>query len=155
MVPQEDLCPIEALQNLARVVPAGPDELFFVARQAWKRPSHGQIEGSQPHQLNPQIFWLGHHFRPLLQDRWRVLYIPLTKSRPGNRSNCRSLALSSLRSLHSSFRTSCLKALWSNPHPVELLSRLSLVGWASQIRRGSFVVLWVSGVIFAPRAIPS
>ena len=29
MIPQEGLCPIEALQTLARVVPAGPDDPLF------------------------------------------------------------------------------------------------------------------------------
>jgi hypothetical protein len=38
MIPQEGLCPIEALQNLARVVPAGPDDPLF----SW-RDKHGSI----------------------------------------------------------------------------------------------------------------
>ncbi|KIM74347.1 hypothetical protein PILCRDRAFT_92637 [Piloderma croceum F 1598] len=38
LVPQEGLCLLEALQNLARVVPAGPDDLLF----SW-RDQHGII----------------------------------------------------------------------------------------------------------------
>jgi hypothetical protein len=38
LVPQDGLCPLEALQNLARVVPAGPDDPLF----SW-RDQHGSI----------------------------------------------------------------------------------------------------------------
>jgi hypothetical protein len=38
LVPQEGLCPLEALQNLARVVPAGPDDPLF----SW-RDQHGIV----------------------------------------------------------------------------------------------------------------
>ena len=39
LVPQEGLCPLAALQNLAEVVPAGPDDPLF----SW-RDSHGSIQ---------------------------------------------------------------------------------------------------------------
>jgi hypothetical protein len=38
LVPQDGLCPLEALQNLARVVPAGPEDPLF----SW-RDKHGNI----------------------------------------------------------------------------------------------------------------
>jgi hypothetical protein len=38
LIPQDGLCPIEALQNLARVVPAGPDDPLF----SW-HDRHGEI----------------------------------------------------------------------------------------------------------------
>lgn len=38
LIPQEGLCPLNALQNLARVVPAGPDDPLF----SW-RDKHGSV----------------------------------------------------------------------------------------------------------------
>lgn len=38
LIPQEGLCPLNALQNLARVVPAGPDYLLF----SW-HDKHGSV----------------------------------------------------------------------------------------------------------------
>ena len=39
LVPQEGLCPLDALQNLAKVIPAGPDDPLFL----W-RDSRGSIQ---------------------------------------------------------------------------------------------------------------
>lgn len=50
LVPQDGLCPLDALQNLARIVPAGPDDPLF----SW-RDRHGTIRPMVKHKAISHI----------------------------------------------------------------------------------------------------
>ena len=92
LVPQDSLCPLEALCNLTAVVPGGPDDPLF----SWHDCNgdvHPMVKTKamyHSHQCHPQIMQLGHHIWPFIQD-WQSLLLPIWKDRPWNHLYCWAL----------------------------------------------------------------
>ena len=96
IVPQDPLCPIKALQNLARTVPAGPEDPLFSWRDG--RGNNGQNHSNGTHQYHTQDPWLGHGLWALLLH-WQGILLTLLEDRSRDCAPSRSLEFTHIWSL--------------------------------------------------------
>ena len=84
LVEQQGLCPLEALENLARVVLAGPnDPPVFMDGQERQHSSNGQRHSLGENQLDHHVLWMGNHVWALIQNWWCILLLG-TRGQPQN-----------------------------------------------------------------------
>jgi len=100
MVPQEGLCPLEALQNLAKIVPARQSDPLF-SWQDRQGNVHPMVKTMAINHINLVLksWGWGNNLWALIQN-WQSIILLVSESRSWDCLHCRALVLTCLWSLH-------------------------------------------------------
>ena len=128
---QGDVYPLEALHNLATVVPTGMT-FFLLVRLTGQHPAHSKVKIHESYQSNHQHLGMGHCVWPLLSHWWHLI-LPSPRSLVWNCLDSWLLEIPSIQSLHPSHWTDSIKA-YEQPTKCHrsvshLLVGLGVVSW--------------------------